>query len=299
MLALLDRLTRLVAGAGGVLYSTRSRSLARGGPVLHHQLPGRRVARPAVRPGRGGPAAPPGGHGRRVARSLRRRPRGLGARRRPAGLRGGGLRGLLLLGPGGRVRHRGDGEQHPGRVPGLRDRDPPVRGHRGRAGVQRRQPRPGGGDVRGGRAAGEVLRADPAPRTARALRDHRGRRRGARGRVGDHRPRRSHPARRAGRAGPPLGGDRAGVGAGLRGGRHDRGLRHPLRTADRAAGRHRRRRRRRVLGLRASCSGAGPPHWATREPSGSTRCSSGSEPGRGTAGPGSSRRCGIRARRSP
>ena len=50
--ALVARLTRLVADARGVLYGTRSRSLAGVRPVLHHQLPGRGVARPAVRGGR-------------------------------------------------------------------------------------------------------------------------------------------------------------------------------------------------------------------------------------------------------
>ena len=49
--ALIARLTRLVANAGGVLYGTRSRSLDGRRPLLHHQLPGRGVARAAVRAG--------------------------------------------------------------------------------------------------------------------------------------------------------------------------------------------------------------------------------------------------------
>ena len=118
-------------------------------------------------------------------------------------------------------------------LPGLRVRDPPVRGHGVHPRQQRGQRRPGRRPVRGRRPAVEVLRADPAARPARAVRHRRGRRRRAGHRVGDHRPGRPHPHRRPGGAGSPLGGDRARPGARLRRRRHDRGLRHPQRPAHR------------------------------------------------------------------
>ena len=105
--ALVARLTRLVAASGGVLYGTREPLAVRPRPLLHHELPGRGVARaaassrcraalllvPAVLVGvwlaqsdKALEASAPGGA--------------------PRGVRGGGLRGVLLVVAGGRVRHR-------------------------------------------------------------------------------------------------------------------------------------------------------------------------------------------------
>ena len=94
--------------SGGVLYGTRSRVAAGRRPLLHHELPGRGVARPPLRASR--------------PRSLLLVPAVAGRRRgwpqsdaaleasapdaAARGLRGGGLRGVLLVGAGRRVRRR-------------------------------------------------------------------------------------------------------------------------------------------------------------------------------------------------
>ena len=183
--ALVARLTRLVANARGVLYGTRSRSLAGFARFFTTSFPAavwharRFVVVSALL------LFVPGDPHGRVAGALRRRPRGVGAGRAPRGLRGGGLRGVLLLGAG------------------VASSPPQVTVNNIQVGFlafavgillcvptavhpgdQRRQPRAGRGPVRGGRAAAEVLRADPPARPARAVRHRRGRRRRARGRAG-------------------------------------------------------------------------------------------------------------------
>ena len=75
--------------------------LGGGRPVLHHQLPGRGVARAAVRGGIGVAPVRPGRPDGRVAGRVRRGPRCRGPGRAPRGLRGGRLRGVLLVGAGG------------------------------------------------------------------------------------------------------------------------------------------------------------------------------------------------------
>ena len=157
-------------------------------------------------------------------------------------------------------------------VPGLRRRDPPVR----------RRPRSSssinGANV--GQAGGLFAAVGQQPKFYGLILPHGllelsaivvAGGAGLRGRLGDHRPRRPHPRRRARRAGPPLGGDRARPGAGLRRGRHDRGLRHPERPARPsmrvgigvAAVRSR-------SGPTSSSSAAAPPPRATPAPSAST-----------------------------
>ena len=82
----------------------------------------------------------------------------------------------------------------------------------------------------------QVLRADPPPRPARAdRRRHRRRRRPAAG-LGGHRARRPDAGPGARRRGPPGRGDRPRPGAGVRGGRPHRGLRHRPRASRPACG---------------------------------------------------------------
>ena len=96
--ALVARLTRLVAASGGVLYGTRSRSLAGLARFFTTSFPAavwhaRRFVR---RVGRAAAASPPCSSGAWLAQSdaaLEASAPG----RAPRGVRGGGLRGVLLV----------------------------------------------------------------------------------------------------------------------------------------------------------------------------------------------------------
>ena len=160
----------------------------------HAHVPGGGVGRSALRPGQR-PLDVRARHRHRcVAGRVGPRAGCLGPGCSARGVRGGGLRVLLLVRARWAVRHPGDGEQHPGVDPGLRPRDPPVRGHRVRARAQRRQPRVRRRLVRRRGRTAQVLGTDPPARAARAERRGGGRRGRAPARAG----RSSRPATGAG-----------------------------------------------------------------------------------------------------
>ena len=244
--ALIARLTRLVADGGRRALRQPDPLEGRPGPLLHHH------ASPPPCGTRGGscwrpplllfvPAVADG----RLAGRLGRRPR-RGRLRTPCARPTSRTtsRPTTRRRPAGRVRHRGDRQQHPGGDPGLRGRGPAVRGH----GVHPR-------DERGQRGARPPACSRPPgqqPKFYGLILPHGllelsaivvagGGRAGHR--VGHHRPGRPAPAAVAlADEGRRSAVDRPRPDAGLRRGRHDRGLRHPQRPADGRPRRHRRSR---------------------------------------------------------